>query len=80
MTNTDSPLNIEELLAKAEQPSADAMRLHPFYGGKVEVALKARVRDFDDFAIWYTPGVAAPCRAIAEDPELVYEHTINGTP
>ena len=75
MTNTDSPLNIEELLAKAEQPSADAMRLHPFYGGKVEVALKARVRDFDDFAIWYTPGVAAPCRAIAEDPELVYEHT-----
>jgi malate dehydrogenase (oxaloacetate-decarboxylating) len=51
------------------------MRLHPFYNGKVEVALKARVRDFDDFAIWYTPGVAAPCRAIAEDPDLVYEHT-----
>jgi len=75
MANTDSPLNIEELLAKAEQPSADAMRLHPFYRGKVEVALKARVRDFNDFAIWYTPGVAAPCRAIAEDPELVYEHT-----
>jgi len=51
------------------------MRLHPFYRGKVEVALKARVRDFNDFAIWYTPGVAAPCRAIAEDPELVYEYT-----
>jgi malate dehydrogenase (oxaloacetate-decarboxylating) len=51
------------------------MRLHPFYNGKVEVTLKARVRDFDDFAIWYTPGVAAPCRAIAEDPDLVYEHT-----
>jgi malate dehydrogenase (oxaloacetate-decarboxylating) len=67
--------NIEELLAKATQPSADAMRLHPFYRGKVEVALKARVRDFNDFAIWYTPGVAAPCRAIAADPELVYEHT-----
>jgi len=75
MYNTDSPLDIEELLAKAEQPSTDAMRLHPFYRGKVEVALKARVRDFNDFAIWYTPGVAAPCRAIAEDPELVYEHT-----
>ena len=75
MSNTDSPLDIEELLAKAEQPSTDAMRLHPFYRGKVEVALKARVRDFNDFAIWYTPGVAAPCRAIAEDPELVYEHT-----
>jgi malate dehydrogenase (oxaloacetate-decarboxylating) len=68
-------MNIEELLAKAKKPSADAMKLHPYYRGKVEVALKARIRDFGDFAIWYTPGVAAPCRAIAEDPDLVYEHT-----
>jgi malate dehydrogenase (oxaloacetate-decarboxylating) len=67
--------SIEELLAKAKQPSADAMRLHPFYQGKVETALKCRVRDFDDFAIWYTPGVAAPCKAIAANPELVYEMT-----
>ncbi len=59
-----APLNIEELLAKAEKPSADAMLMHPFYKGKVEIALKSCVRDFDDFAIWYTPGVAAPCRAI----------------
>jgi malate dehydrogenase (oxaloacetate-decarboxylating) len=75
MTTSDSEINVEELLAKAKKPSADAMKLHPYYRGKVEVALKARVRDFGDFAIWYTPGVAAPCRAIAEDPELVYEHT-----
>src|SRR4030042_1971878 len=75
MAKTAQAHNVEELLAKATQPSADALRLHPFYRGKVEVALKARVRDFNDFAIWYTPGVAAPCRAIAEDPELVYEHT-----
>jgi malate dehydrogenase (oxaloacetate-decarboxylating) len=75
MADTVTPPTVEELLAKAKQPSADAMRLHPYYRGKVEVALKARVRDFNDFAIWYTPGVAAPCRAIAEDPELVYEHT-----
>ena len=71
----DYPPNVEELLAKTEQPSADAMRLHPFYHGKVEVTLKARVHDLNDLAIWYTPGVAAPCRAIAENPELVYEHT-----
>jgi malate dehydrogenase (oxaloacetate-decarboxylating) len=72
----DAPvLTTEELLAKAKKPSADAMRLHPFYRGKVETALRCRVRDFDDFAIWYTPGVATPCRAIAADPELVYEHT-----
>ena len=66
---------VEELLAKATQPSKDAMVMHPFYRGKVEVALKCCVRSLDDFAIWYTPGVAASCRAIEQDPELVYEHT-----
>jgi len=67
--------DVEELLAKAKQPSADAMKLHPFYRGKIETALKCTVRSFNDFAIWYTPGVAAPCRAIEKDPELVYEYT-----
>ncbi len=75
MAEKSSPPDVEALLAKAKKPAADAMRLHPYYRGKVEVALKARVRDFGDFAIWYTPGVAAPCRAIAEDPDLVYEYT-----
>src|SRR3990172_4159663 len=70
-----APISVEELLAKAKQPAADAMVLHPFYRGKVEVALKCRIKDFNDFAIWYTPGVAASCRAIAENPELVYDHT-----
>ncbi|UCD98640.1 MAG: NADP-dependent malic enzyme [Chloroflexota bacterium] len=69
------PINVDELLAKAKKPSADAMVLHPFYRGKIETVLKCCVRDFNDFAIWYTPGVAAPCRAIAEDPNLVYEYT-----
>ena len=36
---------------------------------------KCPIRDLDDFAVWYTPGVAAPCRAIEAHPELVYEHT-----
>jgi malate dehydrogenase (oxaloacetate-decarboxylating) len=75
MLKQKEPINIDELLAKAKKPSADAMLLHPFYRGKVETVLKCCVRDFNDFAIWYTPGVAAPCRAIAEDPEKVYEHT-----
>jgi len=65
----------EELLAKATQPTADAMRLHPFYRGKIQTALKCRVRDFNDFSIWYTPGVAAPCLAIQKDPELAYQYT-----
>ena len=66
---------VEELLAKAEQPSKDAMRLHPFYRGKIEVVPKCRIRDFNDFAIWYTPGVAAPCREIQKDKEKAYEMT-----
>lgn len=78
MAEKAQQLSVEELLAKAKKPSEDAMVMHPFYRGKVEVALKCCVRDFNDFAIWYTPGVAAPCRAIAEDPELVYEHTHKG--
>lgn len=71
----NQPVNVEALLAKAKKPSADAMLLHPFYRGKVETALKCTVRDFNDFAIWYTPGVAAPCRDIQANPEKVYEHT-----
>ena len=65
----------EQMLAKANKPAADAMLLHPFYRGKIETTLKCAVRDFNDFAIWYTPGVAAPCKAIAAEPELVYEYT-----
>jgi malate dehydrogenase (oxaloacetate-decarboxylating) len=68
-------MNVEELLAKATKPAADAMKLHPFYRGKVETVLKCSVHSFNDFAIWYTPGVAAPCKAIQADPELVYEYT-----
>ncbi len=69
---------VEELLAKAEQPSKDALRLHPFYRGKVQVTLKCRIKSFDDFAIWYTPGVAAPCKEIARDREKVFEYTNKG--
>jgi len=65
----------EELLARARRPAEDAMRLHPFYRGKVQVAPKCPVRGLDDFAIWYTPGVAAPCRAIQAEPSTVWEHT-----
>jgi malate dehydrogenase (oxaloacetate-decarboxylating) len=75
MLQEKKEVNIDELLAKAKKPSADAMRLHPFYRGKVETTLKCVVRDINDFAIWYTPGVAAPCRAIEAEPEKVYDYT-----
>jgi len=71
-------ITVEQLLAKAEQPSKDAMRLHPYYKGKIEVIPKCRIRDFNDFAIWYTPGVASPCREIQKDKEKAYELTNKG--
>ena len=65
----------DDLVKKAQKPSSDAMKLHPFYRGKIQVTAKACVRDFDDFAIWYTPGVAAPCKDIQRDIEQVFKHT-----
>ena len=71
----DGRVTKEYLLEQAKKPAAEAMRLHAFYQGKTQTALRCRVRDLNDFAVWYTPGVAAPCRAIADQPELVYELT-----
>lgn len=68
----------EELLARATRPSAQAMRAHPFYQGKIQIAPKVPVYDVSDFSIWYTPGVAAPCRDIAANPDQVWEHTNRG--
>ena len=44
-------LTKEELLAKAYKPAQDAMKMHPFYQGKIEVSPKCCVRDFNDFAL-----------------------------
>jgi malate dehydrogenase (oxaloacetate-decarboxylating) len=68
----------EEYLAKAKKPAEDAMKLHPFYRGKIETAPRCAIRSVDDFAIWYTPGVAAPCKDIQANPEKVFEHTNKG--
>jgi len=68
-------MNPDDLLARAKKPPEDALRLHPVYRGKVQIAPKVPIRDPGDFAIWYTPGVAAPCRAIQAQPDLVWQHT-----
>jgi len=66
---------VEELLAKAKKPAKLALAYHPFYAGKVQVMPKCAIRTTSDFAIWYTPGVAASCRKINEEPEQVFQHT-----
>ncbi len=68
-------LTKEQLLEKSKKPSADALKMHPYFKGKISSTLKCCVRDFNDFAIWYTPGVAAACRDIEAHPEKVFEHT-----
>jgi malate dehydrogenase (oxaloacetate-decarboxylating) len=68
----------EQRTVQAAQASEDALRQHRLYRGKIQMTLKCPVRSFDDFAIWYTPGVAAPCREIAINPDAVYDHTNKG--
>ena len=63
------------LLKRAYAPARLAMKYHPFYQGKIEIVSKVPVDSFDDFAIWYTPGVADPCKEIQKNPERVYDYT-----
>jgi malate dehydrogenase (oxaloacetate-decarboxylating) len=65
----------QDLEAKAAKPQKEALRLHPFYRGKIQIMPRCRIRDVDDFAIWYSPGVAEACRDIVKYPERVYTHT-----
>jgi malate dehydrogenase (oxaloacetate-decarboxylating) len=68
-------LTAEELLEKAKKPAKLSLAYHPFYEGKVQVMPKCPIRGPYDFAIWYTPGVAASCKVIKDDPEQVFRHT-----
>ncbi len=53
-----------------------ALALHEQWKGKLRVVSTAPVNSAADLALAYTPGVAAPCREIADDPEKVYQYTI----
>ena len=53
-----------------------ALEMHKQWNGKVETAAKSHVRSREDLSIAYTPGVAEPCKVIAEDPEAAYTYTM----
>jgi len=72
---SEEQLTKEELLAKAKKPAEDALKLHPYYKGKIQVVPKCSVWGFDAFGVWYTPGVAASCRAIHADPAESFKQT-----
>lgn len=53
-----------------------ALLLHEEWKGKLEITSKCQVKSREDLAIAYTPGVAEPCKVIAEDKEAAYKYTI----
>ena len=70
-----TPEEIEENLKRANLPKEQSAKYHPYYQGKIEIVPRVPVRTFNDFAIWYTPGVAQPCLEIKADPQKVWTLT-----
>lgn len=56
--------------------SEKALALHKEWNGKIETTPKCKVKSREDLALAYTPGVAEPCKVIAEDKEAAYQYTI----
>jgi len=72
---TETKPIVEELLAEAKKPAQLSPAMHRFYEGKMQVLPKCAIRSIEDFAFWYTPGVAATCREIEADPDKSFELT-----
>ncbi len=53
-----------------------ALLLHKQWNGKLETVSKAPVKSREDLALAYTPGVAEPCKVIAQDKEAAYQYTM----
>ena len=53
-----------------------ALQMHEQWNGKLEISAKAKVNSREDLAIAYTPGVAEPCKVIAQDQEAAYKYTM----
>ena len=54
----------------------ESLRLHEQWQGKLETVPKMRIETREDLALAYTPGVAEPCRKIAENPSDAYKYTM----
>ncbi len=53
-----------------------ALLLHEQWNGKLDTVAKASVKSREDLALAYTPGVAEPCKVIAQDKEAAYRYTM----
>lgn len=56
--------------------SEKALMMHEKWNGKLETVSKTPVKSREDLAICYTPGVAEPCKVIAQDKEAAYKYTM----
>jgi malate dehydrogenase (oxaloacetate-decarboxylating) len=75
VSNEINKPTVEEMLVKAKKPAQLSPPMHRFYEGKMQVIPKCAIRSVDDFAIWYTPGVAAACKEIQANPDKSFELT-----
>lgn len=55
-----------------------SLQLHMKHKGKLAVVSKIPIRTTDDLSLAYSPGVAEPCRIIADNPDAIYEYTAKG--
>lgn len=55
-----------------------SLKLHEEWAGKISTEPKCQVKTREDLSLAYTPGVAEPCRKIAENPEAAYQYTQKG--
>ena len=53
-----------------------ALELHEKWQGKLEITSKSPVKSRQDLSLAYTPGVAEPCKVIAQDKEAAYRYTM----
>jgi len=53
-----------------------ALKLHEEWNGKLEIVAKSPVKSREDLSLAYTPGVAEPCKVIAQDKEAAYKYTM----
>ena len=74
-------VSIEEVFERMSEThdyKEKALKLHEDYKGKIKVESKYPLTKKDDLALLYTPGVAEPCKKIAENKEDVYKYTAKG--
>ena len=62
----------------ASKFDAEALELHERHHGKLAVTPTVPIATRDDLSRAYTPGVAAPCLAIRENPDKIYDYTTKG--